>query len=152
MNETPSPAALVGLVVGLSVLVFGIVGLIHAASTENVRRILEWVISADLLHDVVVAPAVCLVGFGLVRVAPNRWRGPLQSGAVASAVVLIVAYPLLQGFAHHRLPDNASVLPLDYTTSVLTVLGIVWTTVSIWIGTIWWRSRPPSPYTLREKT
>jgi hypothetical protein len=126
MTDTKSPGALISLIVGVAVLAFGIAGLLGSTSIQNARAIITWVIGADVLHDFIVAPAVCVVGLGLARIVPNRGRTAIRSAAVASAAVLVVSYPLLRAFGRHHVPDNRSVLPLNYPTAVATVLGVVW--------------------------
>jgi hypothetical protein len=91
-----------------------------------------WVVGADLLHDLVLAPVVGLVGFALARAAPREWRWPIRAGAIGSALMLLIAYPALRGFGRRTAPGNGSVLPLDYTSAVLTVLAALWGVVVIW--------------------
>ena len=57
---------------------------------------------------------------------PTPWRWPIRAAAIGSAIVLAVSYPALRGFGRETAPGNATVLPLDYTTAVLTVLSVIW--------------------------
>lgn len=141
MNDTESPNARIGLIAGLGTLAFGIVGLVGATSARNVETIVKWVIAADLLHDLVVAPVVCVVGLIIARLAPHPCRTPIRSAAIASGALLVVAYPLLRAFGRHQVPDNRSVLPLDYQTGVATLLGVIWGIAIIWACATWWRTR-----------
>lgn len=149
MTDTKTPAARISLVVGLTLLAFGVVGLLGATSTPNVRTISKWVIAADLLHDLIVAPAICVVGLLLARLVPRRWRAPIRCAAIASGCVLVVAYPLLRAFGRHHVPDNRSVLPLDYPAAVATLLAIIWGIAMISTGVIWWRARQDRNHPLR---
>jgi hypothetical protein len=141
MNEEQGPVAWVGLVIGLAIMAFGALGLFRAASGLNVRTILVWMVGADLLHDLVVAPAVGVAGLLLARVVPRAWRPAVRAGSVASGVILLVAYPLLRGFGRDHVPDNRSVLPLDYPIAVATVLAVVWATALCWGYGAWRRGR-----------
>jgi hypothetical protein len=141
MTDTKTPAARIGLVIGLAVLAFGVVGLLGATSASSVQTIVKWVIAADLINDLAIAPAVCVAGLLLARYVPARWRAPIRSAAIASGCVLVVAYPLLRAFGRHHVPDNQSVLPLDYPAAVATLLGVIWVVAIIWAGVLWWRSR-----------
>jgi hypothetical protein len=132
MTERAGPAAWVGLLLGCTVLVFGAVGLVTSTSSDAARMIASWVVGADLLHNLVVAPTVGIMGLLLARVVPRPWRAPVRAGAIASATVLLVAYPLLRGYGHEHVPDNPSVLPLNYTTALATVLAIVWVGALVW--------------------
>ena len=65
MSEDRGPGAWVALVVGLLVMAFGVHGLLTSLSPRAVRSIATWVIGADLLHDLVAAPLLCLAALGL---------------------------------------------------------------------------------------
>jgi hypothetical protein len=92
-------------------------------------EVAAWIAGGHLLHDAVVAPAAAIVGLALAAVLAPAQRGPVRAGLVTSACVIAVAYPALRGFGAK--PRNPSVLPLDYGTAVLTVLGVVWVVVAI---------------------
>jgi hypothetical protein len=119
-------AVLGGLVVGYGVMAFGVIGLVQHASLDRALQVALWVGGVDVLHDLVLAPIVCLVGLAIARVAPPAWRWPLLGGAIGTAIVVAVSYPALRGFGRDTAPGNSTVLPLNYGTAVLTVLAIVW--------------------------
>jgi hypothetical protein len=125
-------AATTGLVAGYAVMIFAVVGLLRAASFPSATQIAIWVVGADVLHDFLLAPTVCLVAFALTRVVPGTWRWPVAAGVIGSAFVLAVAYPALRGFGRDTAPGNPTVLPLDYTTAVLTALAVVWGLAITW--------------------
>lgn len=64
---------------------------------------------------------------------PPPWRAPIQAGLVATGVTLAIAWPGLRGYGRHIVPDNPSVQPLNYATATLTVLGVIWGVVAIWL-------------------
>ncbi len=64
---------------------------------------------------------------------PRIAQAPVRAGLIASAVVVAVAFPAWGGFG--RKANNPSVLPLDYTTATLTVIGVVWVLVAVWLAT-----------------
>jgi len=132
MTERADRAAWVGVVLGGAVLIFGVVGLVTSLSSDAARMIASWVVGADLLHNLIVAPTAGIFGLAFARFVPRVWRAPTRGGAIASATVLLVAFPLLRGYGHDHVPDNASVLPLNYTTAVATVLAFVWVAVLLW--------------------
>jgi hypothetical protein len=132
MKARSTPAALAGLVVGYAVIVFGAVGLLTHLPLGKVPAVALWVAGADLLHDFAIAPLVCIVGLAIVRSAPPVWRWPLRGALTGTAVVLAVAYPALRGFGRDTAPGNPTVLPLDYTTSTLTALAVVWALALAW--------------------
>jgi hypothetical protein len=132
VSEPRGRAAAVGLVVGYAVMLFGAVGLLRAFSLQRTGQVAIWVIGADLLHDFLVAPVVCLVGIGLGRVVPSSWRWPVRAGVTGTAVVLVVAYPALRGFGRTTAPGNGTVLPLDYASATLTVVAVIWVLAVGW--------------------
>ena len=56
-----------------------------------------------------------------------------MTGAELTGVLLIVVFPALRGYGRDTVPDNLSVDPLDYTTSTLTALAVVWAAAGAWL-------------------
>lgn len=123
----------IALIMGGAVMAFGIRGVITEFGREQSTNLATWVIGADLLHDLLIAPIAILVGWSVVRLAPRRWRAPLNAGLLATGIVLGIAWPALRGYGRAIVPDNPSVQPLDYSTAVAWVLGVVWVAVAIWL-------------------
>ncbi len=57
--------------------------------------------------------------------------------------MLVVAIPLLGGYGA-KPNNNPSILPLDYDAAVLTVLGVVWGLVGVWLLVAAGRARRPT--------
>jgi hypothetical protein len=113
-------------------MLFGIGGaLAHADATRPVG-FATWLVGADVLHDALVAPAVGLGGWLLTRYTPRFARAPLGVALATSLVLVAIAWAPLHGDG--RLPDNGSLQPLDYSTSVATALAIVWVACALWAG------------------
>ena len=127
-------------VMGLAVITFGVYGiLIHQGTgilNVRVRPLLTWMIGALVLHDLLFAPLVLLVGCGLRRVRPRALRAPLQVGLAASAVVTLVAFPLVRGYGARA--SDPSRLPLNYTVGYGALLAVVWLFCAAWA---WYRAR-----------
>jgi hypothetical protein len=123
----------VGLAIGTGVMAFGVRGAFRDAAATHPRDFFVWVVGADLVHDLLIAPLVCLVGFVLARFLAEPWRTPVRGGLIVSALVVVVGWPGLRMYGRDRVPDNRSAQPLDYTTAVLTVLAAVWIGVAIWV-------------------
>jgi hypothetical protein len=111
---------------------FGVLGLVGELGIGGALQVARWLVAADLLHDLVLAPAVCLVGWVVVRRAPVALRVPLGAALLVSGTLLVVALPALRGYGRSRVPDNPTVQPLDYTSATLTALAIVWAGAAIW--------------------
>jgi len=121
----------VALVVGWAIIGYGVRGVLMDAGSVRPFQWATWIVAADVVHDLVVAPLVCGIGVVLARLVPGRGRAPLQAGFIASGVVLAFAWIPWRGYG--RRPDDPSALPLDYTTATLTVLAMVWALVGLWL-------------------
>lgn len=129
----------IGLVVGFAIMAYGIVGALANQGATRPVRAATWLVGADLLHDALVAPIVCAVGWLLVRIVRRPWRAPVRAGLVTSAFVIAIGWVPLRGYG--RIPDNPSLAPLDYATAMLTALAIVWIACGIWAAALAVRSR-----------
>jgi hypothetical protein len=128
------PAFWVACVIGWSVIVFGVAGLLDRLGARGTIDVGVWVVGGNLVHDAIIAPLGLLLALAVALVVHRPWRAPLAAGVVTSAIVVAVAYPALRGFG--RKPRNPSVLPLDYDRAVLTVLAVVWGLVALWCGVL----------------
>ena len=50
---------------------------------------------------------------------------------LGSALIVAIAWPALRGYGNK--PDNPTIHPLDYGTSVLTALALLWAAVALWV-------------------
>ena len=123
-DDTPTgPAWRVGLILGVAIFAFGLFGLLSNATQTLPGDWLAWVVSAVLVHDVIVAPVVIAGGFLLARVVPASARGGLQATLAVCAVVALVSVPVV--LAKGRAADNPSLLPHDYGRNLAIVLALI---------------------------
>lgn len=94
-----------------------------------------WLIGGLLAHDLVVAPLVFGAGAVLRRTVPEAYRGAVTAALVVSAMFVVASIPVLGRFGAR--PDNATLLPRDYTTGLLVVLAIVWSATAIVLVRAW---------------
>ncbi|MEO3748538.1 hypothetical protein [Plantactinospora sp. B5E13] len=91
---------------------------------------LPWLVAGPLLHDVLVAPLVGLVGLVLARLVPHRRRRRwITAGLVASATLLLVAVPLLWRPA--AAPPNPGLQDRDYLAGLTVWLTLLWVVVAV---------------------
>lgn len=135
----------VALPVGAGLMAFGAVGLVQDTGLSPAADVARWLVGADLAHDFVLAPLACLIGFAVARVLPRVCRAPVEAALLTSGVLLIVVFPALRGFGRDQVPDNPSVQPLDYTSSTLTALAIVWALAAVWLVVRVVRARETHP-------
>ena len=113
-----------GLVIGGAVMAFGIRGALADLGPDNPFKLATWVVGLDLAHDLLLAPAVVIIGLLLARVVPAPARGPLRAAAGLSGIVVLFSIPLITAWG--RRAGNSSTLPLNYAHSVLIVLAAMW--------------------------
>ncbi len=131
------------MILGSGIMAFGIRGAVMNLHT-SAPDVARWVVGADLLHDLIVAPVAIAIGWCVHRTVPSRWRAPIQAGLFATAVTLMIGWPGWRGYGRHLVPDNPSVQPLDYTTAILTVFAVVWSAVAMWLAIRLVRTRAES--------
>lgn len=125
---------------GLAVIAFGVYGIwVHQGTgilDVRVRPLLTWTIGAVIVHDLIFAPLVLVVGRALRHVRPRTVRAPLQVGLAASVLVTGLAFPLLRGYGARAAAPSR--LPLNYTIGYGALLVVVWLTCAVWA---WRRGR-----------
>lgn len=117
---------------GATVMAYGASGLVGDTGFGASANVGAWLAGADVAHDFVLAPLACLIGAVAARALPRWSRAPVQAALLTTGVLLIVVFPALRGYGRDTVPDNPSVQPLDYTTSTLTALAVVWTAAGVW--------------------
>lgn len=140
MNEAKSSASFwVSLVFGWAFIGVGIALLVTTGGLGRVFDVGLWVVGLDLAHDLLLAPIATVAAIAVVAVLPARLRAPVLAGLGASAVVLLLAWPLLGGYG--RRADNDTILPRNYSTAVALVLAVVWALAGVWFLVRLLRSR-----------
>jgi hypothetical protein len=135
MNEEHESSSLVFwccLIVGGAITLYGLHGLVSARRGAHGGQFVRWFLGADIAHDLIVAPAACLIGVLVVRLVPMPARAQVRAGVFATAIILAIAWAPLRGYGHQSAPGNSSVQPLDYATSVATALVAVWVLAGTW--------------------
>ena len=84
------PAAL-----GLGIVGFGIAGLLRNVHGTALLSWAKLLAGGLALHDGIALPLVAVLGAVLVRLLPARRRAPLQGALFVSAVVMLVAIPVV---------------------------------------------------------
>ncbi len=129
----------VALVVGAAVMAWGVFLFLEATPAAAARHSFAiWVVGADLAHDLLLAPVVAGLGWLLARAVPRRRWPAVHAGVVVSTFVVLLALLPLAGTA--AVSRNPTIQPLDYRTSTLTALALVWAGVAAWaLGRVAWR-------------
>lgn len=138
-DDPAGPAFWIAATIGLAIVAFGVAGLLRNVDGPALTSWATLLAGGLIVHDGVVAPAVALLSLLLVRLLPQWSRPPLQAGLVVSALVLVIAFPLV-GPDGTRLANNPSLLPQDYDRNLLVVLVLIWT-VTLALTARAWRVR-----------
>jgi hypothetical protein len=112
------------ILVGWAIIGFGATRALGDARDAHPFALLVHVVAFDLLHDVVVAPALFLGAWLIGKVLPEVSRGPVRAAAAASALFVSFSYPLVRRWGQR--PTNSSTLPLEYGRNLVIVLIVVW--------------------------
>ncbi len=120
--------------IGIAFVGIGLRGIVTHSHDTHPRSWITWVIAAALAHDLILAPAIAIVGLLVGRLVPRRARAAVQIGLLVSGCVLVVGLTavLTPGGRHYA--DNSSLLPLAYGRNLVIVLAIVWTAIAIAIA------------------
>lgn len=110
--------------VGLALVGVGAAGLLRDLPGPALRSWATLFAGGLIAHDLIAAPLVALVSLLLVRLLPAWARPPLQAGLIVTALVAVVAFPLV--VPDGRIPGNPSLLPDDYGRNLALLLAAVW--------------------------
>ncbi len=117
-----SPWRYVFYAIGAAMIGYGVWGQLYGADTKPVR-VAVLVVTAALVHDLVLAPVVLVLAVLVRRLLP-RWVHPrVQAVALIGFCLVLVAIPGLGRYGARE--DNPSVLPRDYTQGLLLALAVV---------------------------
>lgn len=133
------PAFWLALVAGWALIGVGVAGALADPDLPRPAELARWLVGAALVHDLLVAPVVVLVGLAVARLVPPTVRGTVEGGLVVSAVVVLFAVPLVRGYGVR--PDNPTVhYRDDYGVALLAVVAFVWAvTAAVAAGQRWRR-------------
>jgi hypothetical protein len=91
---------------------------------------LPWLLGGPLLHDLLVAPVVAVVGLLLGRLVADRARRAwLGAGLAVTATLLLVAAPLV--WRPTPAPPNPGLQDADHLPGLLVWLALLWTGIAL---------------------
>jgi hypothetical protein len=112
-----------GVVVGWSLIAVGLVGIAGEGRDVPVGAFGRWIVGPALVHDLVVAPAVILIGVVVARLLRPPWRSIAAAALIVAGPVVLFAWPYVAGWG--RSGANASVQPRDYGFGLAVLLAAV---------------------------
>ncbi len=114
---------------GWLVIGFGLRGILQHSLDTRPANLARFVVGGALLHDLVVAPLVIVVGVLVARAVRGRARAVVQAALAISGILALFSYPLVR--AYGRAINNPTSLPHNYTANLLVVLGVVWAVAAV---------------------
>jgi hypothetical protein len=116
---------------GLALLAYGAVLAWEFGTSRTVNAVqgIAWFVGGPLVHDGLVAPAVGLVGLLLTRTVTPPWRTPVTVGLVLTAVLALLAVPLL--WRPFGVVTNPGLHDRNYGAGLAITLGVVWLAVAV---------------------
>ena len=127
---------IVGLVLGVPVILFGIRSAILDAHDTHPAELSRWLIGAAAAHDLVLLPVVGVVAWTIRRVMPAPAWPAVRAGAIVAGTLALVSWPYARGYGASA--GNPSLLPRDYVGGtllaeaailVVTALAATWAVV-----------------------
>jgi hypothetical protein len=120
-------ARIVFAVAGLGLLLYGGYSLLTHVPPALLVWLVVWLVAVLLAHDLVLAPGVVGLGWVIGERVPAGGRRYLQAGLVVTAMVTVIALPLMlrQG---SRPPAKAMLLQnyaLNWLLLVLAIAGVL---------------------------
>jgi hypothetical protein len=123
-DHRAGPLFWISAVVGWGAIGWGLRGIFQHSLDTRPANLAKFVVGGALLHDLLVAPVLIVVGVLVTRAVPGRARAVVQGALAISGVVALFSYPLVR--AYGLAANNPTSLPHNYTANLLIVLGVVW--------------------------
>jgi hypothetical protein len=132
-EETTSRRGLiVGLVLGLPIIGYGVRGaLVDAADTEP-AELATWIVGSAVVDDLLLVPLVLGVGFVARRLVPAVAWPAVRAGLIVTGALCLVAWPFVRGYG--RDPSIPSLLNRNYGAGLTAAVAIVWAGVAVWLA------------------
>jgi len=113
--------------VGALLVAVGVAGLLSTQEPNRIAGWATWLAGSIIVHDALLAPAACAVGWLVARRAPTLARPVIQAALIVSATVALATAPVWLERGRAYVPDNATVLPdRSYIANLALVLGVIW--------------------------
>ncbi len=113
------PLGIAGILLGL----FGVFRLLTQVPPSALVVLALWLVGALVIHDGILSPIVAGVGWAIACVVPPRARRYLQGALIMSALVTVIALPMI--YRQGSQPRSKSLLLQDFGLNLTLLIGII---------------------------
>lgn len=124
---------------GVAVAAYGGWLLLSRQDGAALLEVAIWFAVGVVVHDLLLAPVLGLVGLALPRLLPPTARGPVAAGAVVLGTVTLVAVPVLGRFG--AVESNPTLLDRPYVAGWAVLAAVVAGVVVAGVVARVWRGR-----------
>ena len=110
-------------VAGIGLASFGVFRLATEIPLRSLAFLGLWLAAALVIHDGIVAPATAGVSSVLRRWIPDRARRYLQAALIASAMVTVIALPMI--YLRGSQPAVKALLLRNYGANLAAIVGCI---------------------------
>jgi hypothetical protein len=110
-------------VAGVALAALGVFRLLSEIPAHSLEILAVWLTAALVIEAAIVTPSLVGVGFLLRRHVPDRGRRYLQVTFIMSAVVTVIAVPMI--FLRGSQPAVKALLLDDYGSNLILIIAII---------------------------
>jgi hypothetical protein len=133
------PLFWISAAVGWVVIGWGLRGALHHRIDTRPAELVRFFVGGAVIHDLIFAPVVLVLGVAVARLAPRGWRSYIQAALISSGLLVLFTYPEVRDYA--RVLHNPTSLPHNYTQNLLVVIAAVWVITAVVAATAAYRHR-----------
>jgi hypothetical protein len=126
---TSTRGLVVGLVLGLPIIGYGIRGAMIDAADTRPAELAAWILGSGVVDDLVLIPAACAVGFLARRLVPAAAWPTVRAGLIVTGALCLVAWPFVRGYG--RDPSIPSLLNRNYSAGLAVAVVVAWVAVAV---------------------
>ncbi len=126
-----------GVVIGWTLIVIGIRGVIVDGSFTRPPQWSAWFIGAAVFHDLIVAPIVFALAATFLRRLRPPYRAPVQAAVGVTALIVAGSLPVVLRLGEPT--GNPTVLPENALPAFVAVIGAIWGATMIVMIAAWRR-------------
>ena len=108
---------------GILVILFGAVRILHDHAETHPISLVKWLIGAIIVHDAIIAPVTVAVGWAVARTIPGRAQAFVQAALAVAGVATLVALPLI--YRHGKSAPGTTLLRRAYSLNLLILYGVI---------------------------